>query len=71
MFAASWGPAAAGFSLPAFTGFAAAFGGNAEVRLTGRLAYRLIQPELFLTRLGAGTQRDLRLSTGLVFLFGK
>jgi hypothetical protein len=51
-------------------GFAASFGGSIEYRITDRLAYRLIQPELLLTRFGGSTQADVRISTGIVFRFG-
>ncbi len=62
----------ASLALPTKTSFAASFGGSVDVRLTDHMSYRLIQPELVLTRLGySGTERNLRLSTGLVFRFSK
>ena len=60
---------------PSANGFAASFGGSVDYRITDRLSYRLVQPELLLTRSGGrdtGTwnQYSFRLSTGLVFTSG-
>jgi len=56
--------------------FAAAFGASVDYRITDRLSYRILEPELLVTRLGSATtnnwqQYNLRLSSGLVFSSGK
>ena len=58
------------------TTFAAFFGGSIDYRITDRLSYRIVQPELFLTRSGSmatgnWNQYNFRLSTGLVFTSGQ
>ena len=55
--------------------FAASFGGSVDYRITDRLSYRIIQPELLLTRSGSmatnnWNQHNFRLSTGIVFTSG-
>ena len=71
-----------GSSLPPFTRtfpsasrFAASFGASVDYRITDRVSYRVIQPELLLTRSGTETSGssnhyNFRLSTGLVFTSG-
>jgi hypothetical protein len=55
--------------------FAASVGGNLDYRITDRLSYRIIQPELVVTFTNSfesiRAYRNLRLSTGVVFTFGK
>lgn len=56
--------------------FAASFGGSVDYRITDRLSYRIVQPELLLTRSGGiGTanwnQYNFRLSSGIVFTSGE
>lgn len=55
--------------------FAASFGGSVDYRITDRLSYRIVQPELLLTRSGTintgnWNQYNFRLSTGVVFTSG-
>ena len=63
-------------SSPKARTFAASFGGSVDYRITDRLSYRIVQPELFLTRSGSmftdnWNQYNFRLSTGLVFTSGR
>lgn len=63
-------------TFPSASALAASFGGSLDYRITDRLSYRIIQPELFLTRLAieaapSGNQYNLRLSTGIVFTAGE
>ena len=56
--------------------FAAAFGGSVDYRITDRLSYRIIEPELFVMRFGSGAtdnwqHYNLRISSGIVFTSGK
>jgi len=53
------------------TGFAAAFGGGLDVKLTRSFAFRVVQADYLLTRFGRGTQSNARISTGIVFRFGE
>jgi hypothetical protein len=60
------------FSFPSTSTFTASFGGSVDYRITDRLSYRIIQPELLLTRSGSDrtgnwNQYNFRLSTGVVF----
>ncbi len=62
-------------SFPGASAFAASFGGSIDYRITDRLSYRIVQPELLLTRSGTAftgnwSQYNFRLSTGLVFTSG-
>ena len=64
------------FTFPSASIFAASFGGSVDYRLTDRLSYRIVQPELLLTRSTTGgaspwTQTNFRLSSGIVFTSGK
>ena len=62
--------------LPAQDSFALTAGGGVDVRLTHHIAIRPIQAEYMMTRFSSvpagnsASQNDLRLSAGLVFLFG-
>jgi opacity protein-like surface antigen len=53
------------------TAFAMAAGGGLDVRLTEKLAFRVVQADYILTRFGGTNQSNARLTTGLVFRFGK
>jgi hypothetical protein len=53
-------------TMPSYTGFLGSGGVSADVRLTDRLSYRLLQPEFVVTRLGSGWQWNVRCATGLV-----
>jgi hypothetical protein len=63
------------FAYGGATRFAASLGGSVDYRISGRLSYRIVQPELLATVTNAGgTLRaypNMRVSTGLVFNFGK
>ena len=52
------------------TSFGAAFGGSFDITLSDHFAWRVVQPDLYLTRFTHATQKDFRISTGLVFRFG-
>jgi len=62
--------------LPAQNAFALTAGGGLDIRLTHRLAIRVVQGEYFMTKFDnvatgkSATQSDVRLSTGLVIRFG-
>jgi hypothetical protein len=56
--------------------FATSFGGSVDYRISDRLSYRIVQPELFVVRSGnMGTnhwqQYNFRLSSGIVFSSGE
>jgi hypothetical protein len=58
-------------AFPSASTFVASFGGSVDYRITDRLSYRIVQPELLLTRFvsnfsGNWSQYDFRLSTGVV-----
>jgi hypothetical protein len=62
-------------TFPSASTFAASFGGSVDYRITDRLSYRIVQPELLLTRSGSidtgnWNQYNFRLSTGVVFTSG-
>jgi len=62
-------------SFPSASSFAASFGGSVDYRITDRLSYRIVQPELLLNRSGSmgaenWNQYNFRLSTGVVFTAG-
>lgn len=65
------GPTITQLTVNGGNGFAASFGGSVDYRINHKLSYRLIRPELLLTRFGGATQPDLRIATGLVFTFGR
>jgi hypothetical protein len=48
-----------------------AFGGSVDYRISDRLLYRILQPDLVVTHLGGLNWKHLRLSTGIVFTLGK
>lgn len=55
--------------------FAASLGGNIDYRISNHVSYRILQPELFLTRSGTAAasnwnQYNLRVSSGIVFTSG-
>jgi hypothetical protein len=73
--AGSLSPPITQFSFPSASTFAASFGGSVDYRITDRLSYRIVQPELLLTRSGTmatgnWNQYNFRLSTGVVFTSG-
>lgn len=56
--------------------FAVAFGASVDYRITDRLSYRILEPEVFVTRSGSSAtnswqQYNVRLSSGIVFTSGK
>jgi len=51
------------------TDFAMAVGGGVDLRLTRSLAFRMIQADYLLTRIGDTTQNNARITTGLVYRF--
>lgn len=58
-------------TFPSANAFAAAFGGSIDYRISDRFSYRIMQPELLLTRFSRSTQPDVRVSTGIMFTFGR
>jgi hypothetical protein len=50
---------------------AAAFGGGVDIPVTERFSFRAIQADYLITNAFNTTQHNLRLSTGLIFRFGK
>lgn len=53
------------------TAFALAVGGGLDVKLSRRVALRLVQADYVMTRFNSDTQNNARLSVGLVFRFGE
>jgi len=51
--------------------FSMTAGGNIDVRLGRGFSWRAVQPEMQLTQTNGGPQGNFRMSTGLVFGFGK
>jgi len=51
--------------------FSMTAGGNLDVHLVRGLSWRALQPEMQLTRINGQNQANFRVSTGLVFNFGK
>lgn len=56
--------------------FAVAFGASVDYRITDRLSYRILEPEVFVTRSGSSAtnrwqQYNVRLSSGIVFTSGR
>jgi hypothetical protein len=49
--------------------FAVAAGISLDLVISGRFAYRILQPDLIITSFGNSTQVDLRLGTGIVVRF--
>jgi len=56
---------------PSFLGRAIAFGGGVDLLRTGRFSVRAIQADYLLTSEFGSTQHNIRLSTGLIYRFGK
>lgn len=50
--------------------FTVALGGGLDINLTKTITFRAIQIDALITRSGGQTDRDPRISTGLVFKFG-
>jgi hypothetical protein len=51
---------------------AASVGASLDIRLTDRISYRVVQPEVLLLEAGAPVLRpNFRVSTGVVFHFGR
>ncbi len=50
---------------------AIAFGGGLDVPLSGKISFRVIQGDYLRTSAFGGTQGNVRLSTGLIYRFGK
>ena len=53
------------------TVLAFAFGGGLDIKISDRFAIRLAQADYFGTRYAEQTQNNFRISTGLVFHFGR
>ena len=51
--------------------FAGAFGGTVDLSLSERVAWRVVRPDLSVTRFGSSTQTDFRVATGIVIRFGR
>jgi len=51
--------------------FAVAVGGGIDVKLTDRVALRLIQADYLMTRFSSTRQDNIRLSAGIVLRFGR
>ena len=70
-------PSITQFTVGSRNAFAASFGASLDYRITDRLSYRIVQPEILLTRYGVAagdeysTHADVRVSTGILFRFGK
>ena len=56
---------------PSHLGRAIAFGGGVDFPLAGRLSVRAIQADYLITSEFGSTQHNIRLSTGLIYRFGK
>jgi hypothetical protein len=53
------------------TSLSAAFGGGVDFRVSKSISIRAIQADYILTTFGPNNQNNLRLSTGVVFTFGR
>ncbi len=53
------------------TVLAAAVGASLTLRLSDVFAYRVAQPEVYITQFGDATQTSFRVSTGIVFVYGR
>ena len=51
--------------------FAMSIGGGLDLNINEQLAWRVIQPEYFMTSFAGGRQGNFRLSTGLIYRFSK
>jgi hypothetical protein len=56
---------------PSYLGKAIAFGGGVDLLLPGRFSVRAIQADYLITSEFGSTQHNFRLSTGLIYRFGK
>ena len=56
---------------PSYLGKAVAFGGGVDLPLKGRFSVRAVQADYLVTSEFGTTQHNMRLSTGLVYRFGK
>ena len=56
---------------PSHLGRAIAFGGGVDFPLSGRFSVRAVQADYLITSEFGSTQHNIRLSTGLVYRFGK
>ncbi len=54
-----------------WTDFGAVFGGSFDWNLGKGVAWRVAQPDLLVRRGGGRTRKDFRISTGIVFRFGR
>lgn len=54
-----------------WTDFGAVFGGSFDWNLGKGFAWRVVQPDVYLRRGGGRTRTDFRISTGIVFRFGR
>ena len=59
------------FAEPSDPSRAVLFGGEVDMPLNGRFTWRMVQADYVVTSAFDGTQDNLRLSTGLIFRFGK
>jgi opacity protein-like surface antigen len=50
--------------------FGMALGGGLDLKVTDRVAVRVVQADYYMTRIADATQNSLRVSTGLVFRLG-
>ena len=53
------------------TVLAASVGASLTVRFSRGFAYRIAQPEVYITQFGDATQTSFRVSTGIVFVYGR
>jgi opacity protein-like surface antigen len=60
-----------GFGNGSDTSLSATFGGGLDFQLTKSISIRAIQADYILTTFGPNNQNNLRLSTGVVFTFGR
>jgi hypothetical protein len=56
---------------PSFLGRAIAFGGGVDLLRTGKFSVRVVQADYLITSEFGSTQQNIRLSTGLIYRFGK
>jgi len=56
---------------PSHLGKAVAFGGGLDLALAGRFSVRAVQADYLITSEFGSTQHNVRLSTGLIYRFGK
>jgi hypothetical protein len=56
---------------PSYLGRAIALGGGVDLPLRGRFSVRVVQADYLITSEFSSTQHNIRLSTGLIYRFGK